>query len=327
MFQQQQQQQPPPSSSSSSRVLLFGDSGVGKSLLLRQLSALLCRGRADVPLDHIEPTIGYRIEAVPMKRNTSTTTAINATVVHIIDLVEVGGNRSLVMGSGSRLQPLVGSSSSGSTLIDAVIFVYDENSARSMVSLATWYRECVSAGVVQGCKAIALIGVVVSTPTQHRPQSLPSSGLTHQCSSFVQAESSVSPGTGTSSSATPLMSLVKSLYNNPHQALSLAAGGRGGCSSSLSSSSPSPSATRQVLIWCVQTLLHVEHLFLFLCSCLLFGLGQTQVDFRQVTPKEALALVKSDGRCISTIEGLVLGASSEEFEDNATELLHFLSHL
>ncbi|CUG06292.1 Hypothetical protein, putative [Bodo saltans] len=325
--------------SSSSRVLVFGDSGVGKSLLLTQLSCLFNRGCADAPVDRLEPTIGYRVESVPIQKKKKITppqsnpTNMSAAgqvassgtqhKLHMIDLIEVGGNRSLVMGSGSRFQPLVGGSNVGSSAsaVDAVMFVYDEQSPRSMSSLATWYRECVSAGVVQGCKAIALVGVISSTSPHHNTYDSPNSSSTNESSSVIHMEaamsSSLSSG-GSHHASESIIPFVKSLYNNPHQSLS---------QSLPSSSASSTLNVRSALIWFVRALLRVEHLFLFLCSCLLFGLGQTQVEFRQITPKEALAQVKSDARCVSTIEGLELGTSAQAFEDNAIELIHFLSHL
>jgi hypothetical protein len=285
------------------RVLLFGDSGVGKSILLCQLCSLINEGKASVPRDRIEPTVGYRVEAVGLKQDSAGTPGSSTTRIttQCVELIEIGGNRSLVMGPSSRYQPVVGG---GGGAVDAAIFMYDDHKPASAISVATWYRECNDAGIVQGCKHIALIGM--------------STNVTPITSGFVSATSTTpSPLSSGPSNSLTFSSVIAALYGDPHYAGFLLA---------------SPQRTAQcslplrTILRAAQLVLLMEHIFLYLCSCLLFGFGQHHVDFQPLSVKQALDVVKRDPKCSSVIEGLPLDDPAT-FSDNVEELLHFLSHL
>lgn len=308
-----------------SRVLVLGDSGVGKSLLMCQLCTLLNQGRADAPVAQLEPTIGYRVEAIAMKKRSPpgvtlapspSAAASSSSHLHMVELIELGGNRSLVMGSGSRFQPVV--SGGGSGTVDAIIFVYDEGNASSAISVATWYRESESAGIVRGCNRIALVGVNHNNASS----SSSASSLQMQGDGIYDVECGASPRQSpysprTSGPAPSLASILAALYNDPLQAQKML----------LDSSKRTTAASlpRLLIAEAIRGFLFLEHMFLYACSCLLFGLSQTQVDLRPLSVKESLATVTHDPKCSSSVTGLSLGSSHEAFTSSIDELLHFLS--
>ncbi|ESL11305.1 hypothetical protein TRSC58_00947, partial [Trypanosoma rangeli SC58] len=121
------------------RVLVVGDTGVGKTLLLRRLHQVAFPGE-DVFASTWGPTTGFHVEVV---RNThqqgSAFSSRGQVAAPCVAFIELGGNRNF--GPSSQF-PI------GLMSFDGVIFVYDEQNANSAIGLSYWYEDLKSYGIV-----------------------------------------------------------------------------------------------------------------------------------------------------------------------------------
>jgi len=117
--------------SDTKRVLLLGDSGCGKSLVIRHLLA----ASLDVPFneftDDHRQTTGISCHAVGLRRGKGVT---------MVELIEIGGSKNF---SPLARSPVY------TPQVDAVLLVYSDDDRHSTGSgLLFWYKELVSAGVI-----------------------------------------------------------------------------------------------------------------------------------------------------------------------------------
>ena len=117
--------------SDTKRILLLGDSGCGKSLLIRHLLAASLDAPFNEFIDDHQQTTGISCHAVGLRRGKGIT---------MVELIEVGGSKNF---SPLARTPVY------TPQVDAVLLVYSDDDRHSTGSgLLFWYKELVSAGVI-----------------------------------------------------------------------------------------------------------------------------------------------------------------------------------
>ena len=116
----------------SARILVVGDHGVGKSLLVQMLSSLSLGMPLPARGDRQGSTIAFSVEAVIWRDNASGKVAL-------LELVELSGNRSLGFAARKSFYE--------SKSLAAVIYVHDALNPQSIVALLDWHIEMGQCGV------------------------------------------------------------------------------------------------------------------------------------------------------------------------------------
>ncbi|RNF22473.1 putative heat shock protein HslVU, ATPase subunit HslU [Trypanosoma conorhini] len=128
-----------PSNPNLLRVLVVGDTGVGKTLLLRRLRQVAVPGE-DAFGSTWGPTTGFHVEVVlGNHQHTSAFASRGQIEAPCVAFIELGGNRNF--GPSSQFPISLMS-------FDGVLFVYDGQNANSAIGLSYWYEDLKSYGVV-----------------------------------------------------------------------------------------------------------------------------------------------------------------------------------
>ncbi|KAG8348763.1 hypothetical protein ERJ75_000036700 [Trypanosoma vivax] len=140
------------------RVLVVGDTGVGKTLLLQRLHCYSVRHGGEL-LPISDPTAGFHVEVIPIHReprhflpgdrldNSGATCAA---------FIEVGGNRNF--GPSGQLPIRL-------MTVHGVIFIYDCHNIKSASNLKCWYDDLKNCNIVGGRNSpkVMLIETVLSS--------------------------------------------------------------------------------------------------------------------------------------------------------------------
>jgi hypothetical protein len=158
------------SSGSQKRLLVVGDSAVGKSLfvstLMRECGCDSTAAASELSGGQLMSTIGFRCDAIVLSMGPE----VNGGTRRVIEFVDVGGNRGFE--AVSRL-PCYHLS------IDGVLFVYSREHRQSAVSLSVWYRELMEAGVLGG-EGVGKPFLIIETVLRESGDDKPSGLMTKQ---------------------------------------------------------------------------------------------------------------------------------------------------
>lgn len=300
--------QPALSASTSSgvqRVLLVGDSGVGKSVFLNLLATHLHSGRAALPTERITSTVGFRVEVVTFPSHGGSPSAMRPAPIRALEILEVGGNRNFPVACRTAAyfhQQAGANGSSVQALVSAVVFMYDTSLPSSAAAAGAWYKELVECGALDACRSFLLIGVVGScnatmcTARERNGGGLsarqhPPSLISRLCQWFV---------------------MFCAVIQDPSQYLASFTGG------------VAPPLVR-IAVAVVRAVVAVEQLLLVLCSYILFGGGQRTVSMSQqpLPVSKTLEIIRNDSRCVAEVQSLSL--TPDGFSDDCSEVLQFLN--
>ena len=191
------------SSSSAARILVVGDSGVGKSMLIQHFNSMAVsrilsdyqsgnRGRGGFlggQINHQNvsqtqlniklpapppPTVGASVNATPYDISTTRVPSPLKQEQHpstswgLIDWIDVGGNRGFCV---KTREPFYEN-------IDGVIFVYRHNDAASEQSLYYWYQELVTCKVISGTTPFILVATTAKA-IAHMPHNTSNTNKMH----------------------------------------------------------------------------------------------------------------------------------------------------
>ncbi|EAN95276.1 hypothetical protein, conserved [Trypanosoma cruzi] len=283
------------------RVLVVGDTGVGKTLLLRRLLQAVAPGEASLDTTW-SPTTGFHVEVI-LEKNQQFSLR-DSIAVPCVAFIELGGNRNF--GPSSQFPISLMS-------FDGVIFVYDRHNANSAIGLSYWYEDLKNYGVVGivGGAKVMLLETALSPSVSNSPNA--NSGLPDELLGaylqrnikkpppwkrrFNKIKSSIAQGVGSSR-----LSVRDFLH---HQG----------------------SLRVRVAVFILQWALKIENLLLFLVAVILFGPHQQSVRLRRPSVAEALAMISSDVAGTQTVFSCPL-FDQLEFEASALgKLLSFVDSL
>lgn len=150
------------------RILVVGDSQVGKSLLVHLVCTSANTGKASMPVDRLESTIGFAVDACVWR--VFGAVGAELPLPSVIEFIEVGGNRNFSQAARKVCYCTPDSSRTGAAApqrrIDGVIFVYSSDNGGSAVALDEWLRELESCDVLKGGAPFLVLGTtMLALPT------------------------------------------------------------------------------------------------------------------------------------------------------------------
>ncbi|KAH9577989.1 hypothetical protein LSM04_001867 [Trypanosoma melophagium] len=121
------------------RILVVGDTSVGKTLFLRRLRHAMMPEKDDFTSTW-GPTVGFYVEVILAKRQQHIHSSYkNSDENTSVAFIELGGNRNFGR-SGQFPISLMS--------FDGVIFLYNRNNANSAIGLSQWYADLKNYGIV-----------------------------------------------------------------------------------------------------------------------------------------------------------------------------------
>ncbi|ORC90418.1 putative heat shock protein HslVU, ATPase subunit HslU [Trypanosoma theileri] len=291
------------------RILVVGDTGVGKTLFLRRLRHAMMPEKDDFNSTW-GPTVGYYVEVILTKRQqrfqySSQSSNENSSVAFI----ELGGNRNF----GRSGQFPISLMSFG-----GVIFVYDRNNANSAIGLSQWYEDLKNYGIVgnSGGAKVMLLETVLTPENSFSmgnnnwlPDELVGSYLEEKAKKSSFCQRSIEKIWNSSFSRINMLKLSVSDFQQQQQQQQQ-------CSLRL-----------RISILLFHLISRFEGLLLFIVAVILFGPSQQSLPFHRPSVTESLMTITGDVNSIVTLEACPL-YDQLQFEAAAVEsVMSFIGSL
>lgn len=255
------------------RILVVGDTGVGKTLFLRRLRQVMLPCKNDI-LSTWGPTIGFFVDVFcanhHQRRLSSSSNGSEGEAC--VAFIELGGNRNFGHSSHFSISLLS---------FDGVIFLYDRHNANSAIGLSCWYEDLKSYGIVGkgGSAKVMLLETVLSPPTAESVE--PANKLPDELlGTYLQTRS------------VKEVSRWEKMFKKVRTAAARWVGGSRLCVSDFQQGGSS--FRLRVAVWFFYLVSRVENLMLFIVAVLLFGPYQQSVSLHRPSVTEALATIRAD---------------------------------